>query len=70
MERVLLAQNRWRLSVRQTRVLELVATGMSNKEIAVVLACTEATVENHMTELFRRSGATSRAGVVGRLLAD
>jgi DNA-binding CsgD family transcriptional regulator len=68
-ERVALAQKRWGLSVRQARVLELVATGASNKEIAGTLACAEATVENHLTELFRRSGARSRAGLVGRLIA-
>jgi DNA-binding CsgD family transcriptional regulator len=67
-ERVLLAQSRWGLSARQVRVLELVAAGMSNKEIARSLVCSEPTVENHMTALFRRSGARSRAGLVGRLL--
>lgn len=66
-ERVLLAQRRWGLSVRQARVLELVTTGASNKEIASALGCAEATIESHLTELFRRSGATSRAGLVGKL---
>lgn len=68
LERVLTAQRQWGLSVRQARVLELVATGATNKEIASTLACSEPTVENHVTELFRRSGATSRAGLVTRLL--
>ncbi len=68
LERVLTAQRKWGLTVRQARVLELVATGATNKEIACTLACSEPTVENHVTELFRRSGATSRAGLVTRLL--
>ena len=67
-ERVLLVQRRWGLSVRQARVLELVATGASNKEIARALCCAEVTIENHLTELFRRSGARSRAGLVGKLI--
>ncbi|HVV49566.1 MAG TPA: LuxR C-terminal-related transcriptional regulator, partial [Polyangia bacterium] len=67
--RVLRAQQAWGLSTRQARVLELLATGASNKEIAAALACAEATVETHVTELFRRSGTTSRAGLVGKLLA-
>ena len=67
-ELVATAQKRWRLTTRQARVLELVAAGISNKEIATSLACSEATVENHLTELFRRSGARSRAGLVGRLI--
>jgi DNA-binding NarL/FixJ family response regulator len=66
-ERILLVQQRWGLSVRQARVLELVANGESNKEIARALGCAEVTIENHLTELFRRSGARSRAGLVGRL---
>jgi DNA-binding CsgD family transcriptional regulator len=68
-ERVLLVQQRWGLSVRQARVLELVASGVSNKEIALTLGCAEVTIENHLTELFRRSGARSRAGLVGRLIS-
>jgi DNA-binding CsgD family transcriptional regulator len=67
-ERVLLVQRRWGLSLRQARVLELVANGASNKEIALTLCCAEVTIENHLTELFRRSGARSRAGLVGRLI--
>jgi DNA-binding CsgD family transcriptional regulator len=68
-ERVMEAQRRWGLSVRQARVLDLVANGASNKEIGQALSCAEVTVENHLTELFRRSGARSRAGLVGRLIA-
>jgi DNA-binding CsgD family transcriptional regulator len=68
-ERVLLVQARWGLSARQARVLELVADGVSNKEIALALGCAEVTIENHLTELFRRSGARSRAGLVGRLIS-
>jgi len=67
-ELVLVAKVRWGLTARQARVLELVATGASNKEIAAVLGSSEATIENHLTELFRRSGARSRAGLVGLLI--
>jgi DNA-binding CsgD family transcriptional regulator len=67
-ERVLFAQRCWGLSVRQARVLELVANGDSNKDIARALTCAEVTIENHLTELFRRSGARSRAGLVGKLI--
>ena len=66
-EHILCAKEVWGLSVRQARVLELLTTGISNKEIATTLACAEVTVENHVSELFRRSGARSRAGLVGRL---
>ncbi len=66
--RVFAVQGPWGLSTRHARVLELVAEGLSNKEIAGQLACAEVTVENHVTELFRKSGARSRAGLVGRLV--
>jgi DNA-binding NarL/FixJ family response regulator len=45
-----------------------VAGGASNKEIAFALACSEVTVENHITELFRRSNTKSRASLVSKLL--
>jgi DNA-binding CsgD family transcriptional regulator len=65
--RVSLAQSRWGLTGRQTRVLEWIGTGASNKDIAGQLGCAKVTVENHITELYRRSGARSRADLVQRL---
>jgi DNA-binding CsgD family transcriptional regulator len=65
--RVSLANRRWKLTARQTRVLELMGTGATNQEIASQLSCAKVTVENHVTELFRRSGARSRADLVRRL---
>jgi DNA-binding CsgD family transcriptional regulator len=59
-----LAQERWRLTARQTAILELVLDGASNKEIATQSSCAEVTVENHITEIYRRSGARSRTDVV------
>jgi DNA-binding CsgD family transcriptional regulator len=62
------AERDWGLTARQTRVLELIAVGAhTNKEIAVAIGCAEVTVENHVTELLRRSGAKSRTDLVGRL---
>jgi len=61
------ALKRWRLTPRQAQVLELLASGATNKEIATGLACAKVTVENHVTELFRRSGARSRSELVARL---
>jgi DNA-binding CsgD family transcriptional regulator len=65
--RVLVAKRVWNLSARQAGVLELIAGGVTNKEIASKLECAEVTVENHVSELFRRSGARSRTDLVGRL---
>lgn len=54
----------WRLTPRQAEVLRGVITGYTNKEIAASVGCAEATVEVHMTALFRKSGASTRSGLV------
>ncbi len=64
------AQHRWRLTARQTQVLELVLTGATNKDIACQSSCAEVTVENHITEIYRRSGSRSRADLVKRFFVD
>ncbi|MBK8213240.1 MAG: helix-turn-helix transcriptional regulator [Myxococcales bacterium] len=58
----------WELTPRQTEVVMLVARGMSNKEIAVTLDCTERTVETHLTAVFRRSGLDGRGALLAHLV--
>jgi DNA-binding NarL/FixJ family response regulator len=52
------------LSEREQRVLDLVATGKSNKEIAAALEITEATVKGHMTNVLGKLGVTDRTQAV------
>lgn len=52
------------LTPRQVEVLELVARGKTNKEIAAVLGRSEGTVEVHVTNLLRKYGSSNRAGLV------
>ena len=52
------------LSEREQQVLELVATGKSNKEIAAALEITEATVKGHMTNILGKLGVTDRTQAV------
>jgi two-component system NarL family response regulator len=52
------------LSDREQHVLELVATGKSNKEIATALQITEATVKGHMTNVLGKLGVTDRTQAV------
>lgn len=47
----------------QCRVLGLLVTGLSNKEIALALDITEATTEAHVTQLFRKSGVENRTAL-------
>jgi two-component system NarL family response regulator len=52
------------LSEREHQVLELVATGRSNKEIATELHITEATVKGHLTNILGKLGVTDRTQAV------
>lgn len=49
------------LSPREVEVLRLVAQGLANKEIAGTLGLSPKTVERHVTRLYARIGAGSRA---------
>ena len=52
------------LTNRQAQVLELVAQGMSNKQIAYEIGVSEATVKLHINALLRAVGATNRTQAV------
>jgi DNA-binding NarL/FixJ family response regulator len=52
------------LSEREHQVLELVAKGKSNKEIAGELEITEATVKGHVTNILGKLGVTDRTQAV------
>lgn len=53
-----------RLSRREYEVLQLVAQGLSNKQIAHMLFISENTVKYHVTSLLNKLGADSRAQTV------
>jgi DNA-binding CsgD family transcriptional regulator len=57
----------WGLDARQAMVLERVAQGQSNKEIAAAMGCAEVTVERVLTRLLRASGSRSRCELIARL---
>ncbi|MFJ5192621.1 response regulator [Streptomyces sp. NPDC088394] len=52
------------LSGREREVLELVAKGTPNREIAAELFISEATVKTHLTHVFAKLGAKDRAAAV------
>jgi ATP/maltotriose-dependent transcriptional regulator MalT len=55
------------LTPREVTVAELAATGMRNTEIAAHLYVTVATVEAHLTRIYRKLGVRSRAGLAKAL---
>jgi non-specific serine/threonine protein kinase len=58
------------LSRRQTEVVNLVAAGHSNREIAERLWLSERTVESHVAALFAKLGVGSRTELATRFLGD
>jgi len=52
---------RFQLTAAQGRVLELVAQGKSNRDIAEFLGLSEGTVKVHVSAILRALGVTSRA---------
>ena len=68
--RLIAAIEAWELTRRQGDVLGVLARGKSNKEIAVELGCAENTVELHVTQLLRRTGASSRGELIARFWSE
>lgn len=55
-----------RLTERQREVLDLVAAGCSNDEVAGALGIATKTVKNHLTRIFSRLGVSTRARAIVR----
>jgi DNA-binding CsgD family transcriptional regulator len=52
------------LTDREAEVLCLIASGMSNGEIAVNLFLSEATVKTHVNHIFAKTGSRDRAQAI------
>ena len=55
---------RFNLTKREIKVLKLVASGNTNKEIAQKFLLSEKTVKNHLNHVYRKLGAKNRAQAV------
>lgn len=60
-------QDRYRLSKRESQVVELVLLGYRNRDIAHTLETAPATVKKHLTRVFDKVGVDSRTQLVARL---
>jgi DNA-binding NarL/FixJ family response regulator len=56
------------LSDREVAVLELLATGLGNKEMARQLLVSEATVKSHLSRIYTKLGVDTRSGAVARAI--
>lgn len=54
------------LTAREREVLQLIANGLANKQIAVQLSISEHTVKFHLSSLYAKLGAASRTEAVKR----
>jgi DNA-binding NarL/FixJ family response regulator len=54
------SQNTYDLTNRELEVLEQIAQGLSNREIADILYISEKTVRNHITNIFQKLGVSDR----------
>lgn len=53
------------MSARRLQVLELLSHGLSNREIALRLQCSEETVKSHLKHITKELGARNRTHIVG-----
>lgn len=65
----LAAAGRSPLTPRESAVLELVARGMTNQEVAVALFIAEGTVRRHLGNAYRKLGARGRVDAINRAAA-
>ena len=59
-----LQQIRHDLSEREVEIIELVATGLTNQEIAAQLMISKRTVDNHVSNIFTKTGAKNRVALL------
>ena len=56
------------LTQREVQILELLAHGLANKEMARRLLVSEATVKSHLSHIYSKLGVDTRAGAVARAI--
>lgn len=57
------------LTPAEQPVLELLCTGMSNKEIAAALGKADTTVKNQISSILRKTGVQSRCQLMAKVMA-
>ena len=58
------------LSAREIEIIELVAEGLTNQEIADRLTISKRTVDNHVSNIFTKTGARNRVALVNWAMSN
>lgn len=53
-----------KLTPREREVMDLLMTGIRDREISQLLGCSEGTVRKHLQQVYRKLGVRSRIGAV------
>ncbi|MFF0459826.1 response regulator [Streptomyces mexicanus] len=61
-------RTRFRLSAREAEIMDLIASGMTNHQIAAACFISEKTVKNHINRIFAKLHSTSRAEAAAKWL--
>ncbi len=64
------AREQYRLTPREQEVLEHLVRGLTNKQIANLLAISEATVKEHIKQIKKKTHSTTRTGILAHLFAS
>ena len=59
-----IGQVRHEISEREIEIIELVAKGLTNQEIADSLTISKRTVDNHVSNVFTKTGAKNRVALL------
>ncbi|MBD0422927.1 response regulator transcription factor [Streptomyces sp. TRM S81-3] len=61
-------RSRFQLSTREAEIMDLIASGMNNQQIAAACFISEKTVKNHINRIFAKLHSTSRAEAAAKWL--
>ncbi|MFF3936364.1 response regulator [Streptomyces phaeofaciens] len=61
-------RERFRLSAREAEIMDLIASGMTNQQIAAACFISEKTVKNHINRIFAKLHSTSRSEAAAKWL--
>jgi DNA-binding NarL/FixJ family response regulator len=62
------SRSRFRLSAREAEIMDLIASGMTNRQIAATCFISEKTVKNHINRIFAKLHSTTRSQATAKWL--